>query len=269
MRLRPPILFTLVYGAGLATGLARFSEPGDTILSAAVCATAFILRRRPLVALLAAAALFGRLSGAIAWWREGDRCAARLPAAEMRLTVRTLEPADLAGGLMSVQPLRAACVDAVTARWPRGRAIAAGREVEVTSRWVPRRGPLGRPSGMLVVRTAGEARGDPDLSARLRNGVVHATGTLYGRRAPIVDALVLGLRSSMDREVKDHFAQSGLVHLLSISGFHVGLIASWVFLLCRLARMSRSRAAVVAAVIGTAYVAFLGWPAPATPAPAL
>ncbi len=265
MRLRPPILFTLAYGAGLATGLAHFGDPASVILGF----VAFAGRRRPLVVLLVAAALFGRLSAEIAWWREPDRCVTRLPAAEIRLTVRTLEPTDSAGGLTTVQPLHAACVDVVTARWPRRSAAAAGRDIVVVGRWVPRRGPLGRPSGTLVIRSIGAMSGAPSLGARIRNGVAHASATLYGRRAAIVDALVLGRRSGIDRDLQDQFAQSGLVHLLSISGFHVGLIASWVFLIARLARLSRARATVTAALVGTAYVAFLGWQAPATRAAAL
>jgi competence protein ComEC len=85
----------------------------------------------------------------------------------------------------------------------------------------------------------------------------------------MVDALILGRRGGIDRALQDRFAQSGLVHLLSISGFHVGVITAWVFLLCRLFRLGRGRALAVAAGASVAYVAFLGWPAPATRAAAL
>jgi competence protein ComEC len=76
----------------------------------------------------------------------------------------------------------------------------------------------------------------------------------------MVDALVLGRRGGMDPELQDRFARSGIVHLLSISGFHVGLITAWVFLICRLARMPRSSALATAAALSVAYVAFLGYP---------
>jgi competence protein ComEC len=85
----------------------------------------------------------------------------------------------------------------------------------------------------------------------------------------MVDALILGRRGGIDRTLQDRFAQSGLVHLLSISGFHVGVITAWVFLLCRVLRLGRGRALAVAAGASAAYVAFLGWPAPATRAAAL
>jgi competence protein ComEC len=85
----------------------------------------------------------------------------------------------------------------------------------------------------------------------------------------MVDALILGRRGGIDRTLQDRFAQSGLVHLLSISGFHVGIITAWIFLLCRLLRASRGHALGLAAGVSVVYVAFLGWPAPATRAAAL
>jgi competence protein ComEC len=85
----------------------------------------------------------------------------------------------------------------------------------------------------------------------------------------MVDALILGRRGGIDPELQDRFARSGLVHLLSISGFHVGLITAWAFLTCRLARMTRPTALATAAGMSAAYVAFLGWPAPAARAAAL
>jgi competence protein ComEC len=85
----------------------------------------------------------------------------------------------------------------------------------------------------------------------------------------MVDALILGRRGGIERSLQDRFAQSGLVHLLSISGFHVGVITAWVFLLGRLLHVRRGPALGLAAGASVAYVAFLGWPAPATRAAAL
>jgi hypothetical protein len=67
VRLRPAILFTTAYGAGLATGLLHFGGPAGVL---AVPLVALFARRKPLFTLLAAAALLGRLSGEIAWLRE-------------------------------------------------------------------------------------------------------------------------------------------------------------------------------------------------------
>src|SRR5829696_1040982 len=96
MRLRPPLLFTSVYGAGLATGLLHLMTPVGVI--AVVVFAGFLMRRHSLLMLLGVAALLGRLSGELAWARETGSCAARLPPGRIHLAVRLLEPADSAGG---------------------------------------------------------------------------------------------------------------------------------------------------------------------------
>jgi competence protein ComEC len=122
---------------------------------------------------------------------------------------------------------------------------------------------------VLVVTGADLPGGSPSIGARLRTTLGEASRSLYGARAPLVDALMLGRRGGIDPDLQDRFAQSGLVHLLSISGFHVGLIGAWVFLLVRLLGARRESALVAAAITSAAYVGFLGWPAPATRAAAL
>ena len=112
-------------------------------------------------------------------------------------------------------------------------------------------------------------RADPGLGEQLRTAVAHAVRRLYGTRAPIVEALIVGRRADLDPRLRDAFAHSGLVHLLSISGFHVGLIVAWVVLAGRVLRLSPVRSLAVAAVVAAGYVGLLGWPAPATRAAAL
>jgi len=73
----------------------------------------------------------------------------------------------------------------------------------------------------------------------------------------------VGRRGELDEELKTAFVAAGLVHLLSISGFHIGLIAGWVLLLLRLFRTPRHMAELTAAFLALGYVVFLGWPAPA------
>jgi competence protein ComEC len=266
VRVRPPILFTAVYGAGLATGLLHF---GGLLGVVGMTLTATLLARHPLITLFASAFLLGRLSGEVAWLHERDGCAARLPAGRLRLRVRLLEPADPAGGQLEVQPLGVQCNGPVMARWPATRGIDAGLVMELTARWIPRPRVAGRPSGTLVVAETGPVSGRATISDRLRGALALASRSLYGSRAPMVDALVLGRRAGMDRSLQDRFAQSGLVHLLSISGFHVGVITAWVFLVARLCHFARGSALGLAAAASVLYVAFLGWPAPATRAAAL
>jgi competence protein ComEC len=263
--MRPPILLTVFYGAGLLTGLARFLDLyGVMALVGAIA----LIGRRPLATTIALALLLGEMSGQLAWLRERGACAARLPAGQLRISVRLLEPADSNGGRVEVQPLGAGCHGSISARWPSGRALGAGNSARIVGRWIPRTGIAGRPGGTLVVTSLPQASETPRTTG-LRNSISRASRSLYGARAPLVDALVLGRRGGIDRDLQDRFAQSGLVHLLSISGFHVGVITAWVFLLAGLVRLTRARGLALAAATSVAYVAFLGWPAPATRAAAL
>jgi competence protein ComEC len=261
---RPAILFTVAYWAGLSTGLLHFGAPlGVTLLAIALGLTA-----RPVGFVAGGGLLAGRLGGELAAALEREQCAARLPAGRIRMTVAVVEPVDAAGGRTTVAPL-AGCRGPIVARWPRGHPVGAGSRATVVARWLPREGFGGRPSGTLVVGEAAVVDARPGAGDRLHNGIYYASRRLYGTRAGVVDALILGRRGGIDLELQDRFARSGLVHLLSISGFHVGLITGWAFLLCRLGRLSRPAALIAAAAASAGYVVFLGWPAPAGRAAAL
>ncbi len=265
MRPCAAVLFTLAYGAGLATGLLHFGAPvGVAGVAMAAAATG-----RPIALLMGSAVVIGRLSGEIAWLAERSRCTSRMPRGTLRLTVRLLEPVDDEGGRILVRPHARGCTGSVLARWPRGQAAPSGSEAGVEATWLPRLGVGGRPAGTLVIKRVGGTTLHPGFQDRLRTYLFQTSHRLYGARAGMVDALILGRRGGIDPELQDRFAWSGLVHLLSISGFHVGLITAWVILLGRLGGLGRSRALVLAATTSVAYVGFLGWPAPATRAAAL
>jgi competence protein ComEC len=264
VRLRPSIVLAVCYGAGLATGLLHFGGP----LGVSTASVALIASRRPLALVAAGAALVGRLHADLALVGDTSRCGARWPAGTLRLRGRVLEPVGNAGGVTSVRA-RAACRGAVSARWPIGSPAAAGDEIGIEGRWIPRPGRGGRAEGTLLVTRVGQITPAPGLTDRIRNQLGEAGAALYGTRGGMVAALVLGGRGGIAPELQDRFGQSGLVHLLSISGFHVGLITAWVYLVLRLLRARRPWALAAAATVGAAYVAFLSWPAPATRAAAL
>ena len=262
---RPSIVFALAYWAGLVTGLLRVGAPGGAVALLLVPA----VTGRPLVAVAGGAALIGRVSAELAWGLEASRCAAVFSHNRLTFRARVLEPVDEVGGRIAVRPLAAGCGGSVLVRWPRNRPVPAGVETRLAGRWLPRPGPAGRPGGMLLVDQVGATSGAPGPADRLHTFLYRASRQLYGERAGMIDALILGRRGGIEPELQDRFAWSGLVHLLSISGFHVGLITAWVFLGARLSGMHRSGALVVAAAVSVAYVAFLGWPAPAGRAAAL
>jgi len=53
------------------------------------------------------------------------------------------------------------------------------------------------------------------------------------REAKILICMILGSREYLDKEIKDVFAKTGTVHILAISGLHVGIIAFMLSLLLK------------------------------------
>lgn len=254
----PPgaLLLLLAYGAGLVTGLLRFSDP--RLVGFALLAAVWILRQQ-LGAFVAFAALAGLLAAEGELADRTRRCAHRLPLGESRLVLHLVDPGRGSGRVM----VPGRCTGTIAARWPRTASPRAGQSVDVVARWLPRRGPLGFDAGMLVVRRVERTAGTPGAMASLRNGIAAATSALFGRRAPMVEALLVGWRGEIDPDVQQAFSAAGLVHILSISGFHIGLLAGWILLALRIAGMARHPAEFTAAGTAAAYAAFLGWPAPA------
>jgi competence protein ComEC len=257
LRLRPVVAFTICFGAGLATGLLRFWGPWPALLC---LLAAWCLRRRAAV-LLPVAALLGAFHGAVAVARAGHQCASRLPAGEVRLVVRLVEPA----GPGPIGARARGCPGRILVRLPEADPFPAGTTLSLRGRWVPRERAVGRPDGVLVARELSVAPGPPPSSAmRLRTAIVHTAEGMFGARAPMVEALVLGRRGGLDPELRGAFAGAGLAHILAISGFHVGLLTGWLALVLRLARLRREFALMGAALGGLVYVALLGFPTPAT-----
>lgn len=246
------------------TGLSRFLDPGFVLLSLA--AAGAVLRQHRAILLIGAAAA-GVLVGRITAAGHAASCAARWPAGPVSVTLRLVDPAH--DGAPRARPEQAGCSGAITLRFDSPPPLPAGARLTVDGRWVPRPGGLGRATGSLVVQSFRPAGARPTPTERLRTAITLASARLYGPRAPVVDALMLGRRAAMDPELREDFARAGLVHLLAISGFHVGLLTSWTILVALACRMRRPRAFGLGAVVAVAYVAFLGWPAPATRAAVL
>ncbi|HEU4631840.1 MAG TPA: DNA internalization-related competence protein ComEC/Rec2 [Gemmatimonadaceae bacterium] len=126
--------------------------------------------------------------------------------------------------------------------------------------------------GSVALRIVGaRVRELPGGSRRLRlHARVRATvDALYGDRAPLVAALTIADDDDLDRAVRDRYADAGLVHALSVSGLHVGILAVAIELLAGLLRCSRRVGRIAGAVGAAIYVLFLGLPAPALRAGAM
>ncbi len=73
-----------------------------------------------------------------------------------------------------------------------------------------------------------------------------------GRETSLLDALVLGRRGDIDRDLNEAFLRSGCAHFLAVSGMHVCMLGGFVWLLGRVAGLRLRAGAVL--VIGTTLV---------------
>jgi competence protein ComEC len=102
-----------------------------------------------------------------------------------------------------------------------------------------------------------------DLLSQVRARAARSIDRTFGDDAPLARALLIADQRQIPTEMRDRYATAGLVHMLSISGLHVAVIAAAMELLFQVARMSR-RASLLGAFVATGvYVAVIGAPPPA------
>lgn len=102
-------------------------------------------------------------------------------------------------------------------------------------------GAVGFSYGAARVLPGGEGGMAPDPMRSLLEGVSRLRNTIgervveafpaerQGTVAAVTRALMTGERGAIDRSVLDDFRDSGIAHLLAISGLHIGLVAGIVF----------------------------------------
>ncbi len=77
-------------------------------------------------------------------------------------------------------------------------------------------------------------------------------------RLPLASALLLGAREALPRSATDDFVATGTIHVLAISGLHVGLVAAGLFGLARGLCLSPRRASLFVAVVTGLYMLVVG-----------
>ncbi len=87
--------------------------------------------------------------------------------------------------------------------------------------------------------------------------------TLFGPRTTLARALLIADQDGIDPAVRDKFAEAGLIHILSISGLHVALIAGALLVIASALRLPNGPASTGALVLIALYVLALGAPPPA------
>jgi len=106
-------------------------------------------------------------------------------------------------------------------------------------------------------------RASTTVLSRIRARAARSIDQTFGDDAPLARALLIADQRQIPTEMRDRYAAAGLVHMLSISGLHVAVIAAAMELLFQVARMPR-RVALFGAFVATGvYVAVIGAPPPA------
>ncbi|HEX2166920.1 MAG TPA: ComEC/Rec2 family competence protein, partial [Longimicrobiales bacterium] len=147
-------------------------------------------------------------------------------------------------------------------------ALERNASIIVNGRWMayaPRNGWPRKPEfagGVLVDRLS---IGDESADAltRLRTSQQQRLRALLPETWGLAEALLLAQKAGLTPETRSRWVSAGLVHLLAISGMHVGLIAGGVILLARLVGLPRRNGRRIALLITAAYVLFLGAPSAA------
>ncbi|HET9455326.1 MAG TPA: ComEC/Rec2 family competence protein, partial [Gemmatimonadaceae bacterium] len=236
----------LAYAAGLLAGIGN-------ALTWSACAMAAVLflagRARDRLALVAIGV--GGLAAGHVTAETERRCAARALMAP-RWTV-VLEADASPGAFVRARHdcgavTRLVVVDGAA---PAGARVVASGEAS-----------RGRAGLLMTDATLHQVAG-PSLAPRWRSEIGRGIDRAFGPRAPMVRALLIADMRELSPNVRERFAASGLSHMLSVSGLHVGLIAAAVLLLAQVAGVGRVRAELFAAVLTAAYVLLIGAPLPA------
>ena len=124
------------------------------------------------------------------------------------------------------------------------------------------RGDPGQRSITLTVATAQRLQ-TTSLRPTLRADGVRRVDSIFTVDAPIARALLLADMHLVPPDMRVRWARAGLVHMLSVSGVHVAIIASAFLMLLTAARLSQRNATLVALAMTAVYVIILGLPPPA------
>jgi competence protein ComEC len=246
-------LIAWLAGAYLAGSLIGFTKAGTAVVATALvaCVGAAMVSRPRIAAgcvLIAAGSL-----GAKSFLERQRSCVA---AAVKSSTIRLRLADDASPG--GFTRARASCgaraaVFIAKGRAPSGASVRAHGIASLTS-----------DTSSITLRAAViEPIAAPPWTARLRSAALRSTDRDFGLDAPLVRALVLADMSEMSPEIRERWAAAGMVHMLSVSGLHVGIIAAVVELLLGALRVSRRSAPISAVVVIIIYVAIIGAPAPA------
>ncbi|MGU9981984.1 ComEC/Rec2 family competence protein [Phreatobacter sp. HK31-P] len=296
------LFLPVAFGVGVLLYFAAPDEPlpwAPVPLLAALVLIAWRARQRPVARLLTtgfAAVLAGFAAGSLkTWLMTQPLLGADSGVVQVQAWVEAVERRESGERLtLRVRSISPFSGDApfrirVTSRAATGAVV--GRPVSLAARLRPPADPVapglydfGRDafftgvgaSGFVIGRVGEGQAGDPPIGVRLRAGLDHIRtriserirAAIPGPSGAIADALVSGKRDGIPEGLNEAMRVAGLYHILSISGFHMALVAALVFAVVRggltlvpslaLKRHVKAWAAVVALVVSTGYLVISG-----------
>jgi competence protein ComEC len=120
-----------------------------------------------------------------------------------------------------------------------------------------------RPDAVWVVAHGSPWNFAATLSEWRHRGHRHLLQIVSASQSGFASALLLGYRDQLDRRENWAFFRTGTVHILSISGLHVGMLALFLHWMLRLGRLRRAAAPIVTMLVTTAYVVVIDAEPPA------
>lgn len=240
------------YAGGLIGGFAALHAVVITI--ACACAIVSLASRRASWVVLGAIVFAGDAVATERRWRDA-RCLERLANAGKEIRAVLLTPADR-GALARARTHEPGCSLRLSISVREGRA-PYGATVVVSGKF------FASGDGLLVKGATVVVLAPPRGLARLRTRASRALQRDFGADAPLAKALLIAETADLGADVRDRFATAGLVHILSISGLHVTIVATAVLLVLEAARLPRRLTLLGGCVLTVFYVALIGAPPPA------
>lgn len=244
-------LSTLAFAAGLAAGFA--GAPASVCAAFGLLATALYLSGYARGCALAIVASAGVLLALLEAHDRSD-CERRLPsAAPWRVLLhQDARPTAFVRGV----------VLADRCRLPVSLSVASGQGRAGSTVFV--RGSLVIADGRAMVDRAILGRVDGEawlVSMRARAG--DRIDRIFRSDSSVARALLIADSRGLTPDIRERYADAGLVHMLSISGLHVAIIAAALELVFQLARLSPQASRVGTILLTALYIAIIGAPAPA------
>lgn len=78
---------------------------------------------------------------------------------------------------------------------------------------------------------------DLSITHRIRTSIQRRINSYFRGDAPLISAVMLGIRRDLDEDMVDSMRKAGLSHLLALSGLHIGFLTAILFAVAALLRL--------------------------------